>query len=33
MKAFSELIFYALFVILLFVAYPFIFTKKDDDEL
>jgi hypothetical protein len=33
MKAFSELIFYAMFLILLIVAYPFVFTKKDDDEL
>jgi len=28
----SETVFFALFVIVLIVAYPFIFTRKDDDD-
>jgi len=28
----TETVFFALFVILLIVAYPFIFTRKDDDN-
>ena len=28
----TETVFFALFVILLIVAYPFIFTGKDDDD-
>lgn len=28
----TETVFFALFVILLIVAYPFIFTRKDDDD-
>jgi len=28
----TETVFFALFVILLIVTYPFVFTRKDDDD-
>jgi len=28
----TETVFFALFVIVLSVAYPFVFTRKDDDD-
>jgi len=33
MNYFTETVFISLFVILLVVTYPLIFTKKDDDDL
>lgn len=32
MNYITETVFFALFVILLIVAYPFIFNRKDDDD-